>query len=385
MIKKQSLFAGIFMMSAGVIVLLSVSTKGIFAANVTLPTHSFEGSTERISLELSKVPSEPVYLEVYEFHYVRHPELAPEEDTWFHNKQMNFMFEVLMDRAEPFKPSLDDEKMQKILEISPKRTIELKTGNGRLFYTDWVAKHGRIFFRVKIGDEYLEDVYTTRVHCRHIDMRTVEQLKDLLESIRLPLEHKNSMFAQQLLDQIYSSYTEGHSLQFMLKHHEESTQETDLLFDKLKDSLGESDLEAGKKLVDEILGEISQKEEVFFSLEGLKNGNFIAVKVRDNINNDYSFFADEKAEVYIREYRKPTIEELMKKLHSMPQDHSKMDPSMHMESLKPDKNKLTQNTIELQNKGDSFSGSIPTEWRSIRVIVIYGNEQSYYLTKNIKL
>ena len=93
----------------------------------------------------------------------------------------------------------------------------------------------------------------------------------------------------------------------------------------------------------------------------------------------------EKAEVYIREHRKPTIEELMKRLHSIPRDHSKMDPSMHMESLKPDKNKLTQNTIKLQNKGDSFSGSIPTEWRSIRVIVIYGNEQSYYLTKNIKL
>jgi len=120
-------------------------------------------------------------------------------------------------------------------------------------------------------------------------------------------------------------------------------------------------------------------------LEGLKNGNFIAVKVRDNINNDYSFSSDEKAEVYAREYEKPTIEELMEKVHSMPTDHSKMDPSMHIESLKPDKNKLTQNTIKLQNKGDSFSGSIPTEWRSIRVIVIYGNEQSYYLTKNIKL
>ncbi len=385
MIKKQSLFAGIFMMSAGVIVLLSVSTKGIFAANVTLPTHSFEGSIERISLKLSEVPSEPVYLEVYEFHYIRHPELAPEEDTWFHNRQMDFMLEVLRGKTEPFKPSLDDEKMQKILEISPKRTIELKTENGILFYTDWVAKHGRIFFRVKIGDEYLKGVDTTRVHCRHIDMRTVEQLKDLLESIRLPLEHKNSMFAHQLLDQIYSSYTEGHSLQFMLKHHEVPTQETDLLFDKLKDSLRESDFEAGKKLVDEIFGKISLKEEVFFSLEGLKNGNFIAVKVRDNINNDYSFFADEKAEVYIREYRKPTIAELMKKLHSMPQDHSKMDPSMHMESLKPDKNKLTQNTIKLQNKGDSFSGSFPTEWRSIRVIVIYGSEESYYLTKNIKL
>jgi hypothetical protein len=171
----------------------------------------------------------------------------------------------------------------------------------------------------------------------------------------------------------------------MLNHHEQSTQETDLLFDKLKDSLRESDLETSKKLVDEILGEISKIEQIFFSLEAVTNGNFIAVRIKDNINNDYSFFADEEAEVYVRKYEKPTIEEVMKRLHSMPTDHSKMDSSMHMESLKPDKNELTQTTIKLENKGDSFSGNIPVEWQSVAVIVIYGNEQSYYLTKNVKL
>ena len=385
MIKKKSLSAKIFITSVGVIVLLSIMNKGIFAANLTLPTHSFVGNSEKISLELPGIVSEPVYLEVYEFHYVMHPELAPEEDIWSHNEQMNFMSEVLKGKAEPFKPSLDDEKMQKILEISPKQTIRLETKNGKLFYTDWVAKHGRILFRVRVGDEYLENIYTTRVHCRHIDMRTVEGLKDLLESIKLPLEHKNSIFAQQLFDQIYSSYTQGHSLQYMLNHHEQPTEEIDLLFDKLKDTLRQSDLETSKKLVDEILGGISQKEEVFFSLEAVKDGDLVTVRINDNINNDYSFSSDEKAEVYVREYEKPTIEELMEKVHSMPTDHSKMDPSMHMELLKPDKNKLTQNSIKLGNKGDSFSGNIPTEWKSIAVIVIYGAEQSYYLTKNVRL
>ena len=52
MIKKKSLSAKIFITSVGVIVLLSIMNKGIFAANVTLPTHSFEGNSEKISLEL---------------------------------------------------------------------------------------------------------------------------------------------------------------------------------------------------------------------------------------------------------------------------------------------------------------------------------------------
>jgi len=132
-------------------------------------------------------------------------------------------------------------------------------------------------------------------------------------------------------------------------------------------------------------GGISQKEEVFFSLEAVKDGDLVTVRINDNINNDYSFSSDEKAEVYVREYEKPTIEQLMEKVHSMPTDHSKIDPSMHMELLKPDKNKLTQNSIKLGNKDDSFSGNILTEWKSIAVLVIYGAEQSYYLTKNVRL
>lgn len=379
MINKRLLSAGILAIFVWVIASVLILSDGIFVANAALPTHSFEGSAEKISLELSEAVAEPVYLDVYEFHYIMHPELAPEEDALLHNEQMNFMSEVLKGRAEPFKPSLDSEKVQKILEISPKKTIKLETENGKLFYTTWIAEHGRMFFRARVGSEYLDNIYTTRVHCKNVDMRTVEQLKGLLESIALPLEHKNSMLAAQLFDQVYSSYTQGHSLRYILMHHGQPVEEIDALFEKLGAAIKRSDFEAAKNLADEILKEISRKEEVFFSLETAKNNEFAEVKIKDNVNG-FSFYTDENAEVYVREYKKPTAEELMKKLHSAPADHS-----MHMESLKPDKNKLTANSMKFKNSGDSFSGNISAEWKNITVVLIYGSGQNYYLTKNVEL
>ncbi len=70
--------------------------------------------------------------------------------------------------------------LMKILEISSKETIKLETLDNQVFYADWTAKHGRFFLRVRIGNDYLNNVYTMRVHCQHIDVRTVEKLKDLL-------------------------------------------------------------------------------------------------------------------------------------------------------------------------------------------------------------
>ncbi len=45
------------------------------------------------------------YLESYQFHYIMLPELAPEEDTWRHEKQMRFMEDVLVRRCRSLLPA----------------------------------------------------------------------------------------------------------------------------------------------------------------------------------------------------------------------------------------------------------------------------------------
>lgn len=72
------------------------------------------------------------------------PELAPEEDTWYHEKQMSFMKDVLAGEANAYNPNLSDKKVKEILNVSPKETIKLSSINNKTFYTDWKAHHGRI-------------------------------------------------------------------------------------------------------------------------------------------------------------------------------------------------------------------------------------------------
>ncbi len=56
-----------------------------------------------------------------------------------------------------------------------------------------------VFFRIRKEKDYLDDsIYTMRVHCKHIGMRDVEKLKDELLAIRLPVKHRNKVFAESL-------------------------------------------------------------------------------------------------------------------------------------------------------------------------------------------
>lgn len=91
---------------------------------VKLSTHSFEGNIERIAFYFTEPVNENLYVDVYEFHYIMFPDLAPEEDTWTHEKQMGFMEDVLAGNARPFQPRLSDIKIKKILEISSKETVK---------------------------------------------------------------------------------------------------------------------------------------------------------------------------------------------------------------------------------------------------------------------
>ena len=367
-----------------VFLLIFLLSNGVSIVDAQLTTHSFEGNKENISIKFNGPVNDDVYLEVYEFHHIMRPELSPEEDTWPHERQMQFTEDVLEGNAEPFKPELSDENIDKILEISGKETIKLETLDNQVFYADWTAKHGRFFFRVKTGNDYFNNVYTMRVHCKHIDMRTVEKLKDVLQAIRLPLEHRNALLAQQVFEQVYATYTQGHSLQFMLNHHEQQIDDLDALFEQLEQTVSNSALDDAKNLIIQIDQKINEKEEIFSKLDVSKHGDSISVTIKDNIN-DYSFYSDPNVEVYVKEYEEASIEELTEQIHSMPADHSKIDPSTHMRMLQPDKDELIGGAIRLGNSVTAFTGIIPEEWDNARIIVLYGNNQSYYLTKNVKL
>lgn len=378
------IFIPIIVIVSLVFLLISLLRSGVSIVDVQLATHSFEGNRENISIKFNGLVNDDVYLEVYEFHHIMRPELSPEEDTWPHEKQMQFTEDVLAGNAEPYSPELSDENISEILEISGKEIIKLETLDNQVFYTDWIVKHGRFFFRVKTGNDYLNNIYTMRVHCKHIDMRTVEKLKDLLQAIRLPLEHRDALLAQQAFEDVYATYTQGHSLQFMLKHHERQIDDIDALFAQLEQTVANSAFDNAKNLIVQIDQKISEKEEIFFKLDLSKQADSISVTIEDNIN-DYSFYSDSNVEVYLKEYQEASIEELTEQVHSMPTDHSKIDPSKHVMILQPDKDELIDGAIRLGNSANAFTGIIPKEWENARVIVLYGNNQSYYLTKNVKL
>ena len=266
--------------------LLVVSIAGITSADqrivqAELSTHSFEGDMERIAFYFAEPVTEDLFLEAYEFHYIMFPELAPDDDTWPHDKQMSFMEDVIAGRVEGYNPHITDEKVREILKVSPMQTIALSSKDSKIYYTDWKAKHGRIFFRVKNETEYLNDaIYTMRVHCRHIDMRTVEKLKEKLQAIKLPLNHQNSSFAAKLYDDLYTTYTKGHSLRFMLQHHERETEDMDILFTQLQGSIANSDFDQAGKLVGQIENKITEKEKEFYTMNVKKIGSVIQIEIK---------------------------------------------------------------------------------------------------------
>lgn len=369
-----AILAIVFAMGLG---MLFTFQKDVVVVEAGIPQYAFEGDSEFISIIFAEPLDKDIYLEKYEFHYPMHPELALKQDTWNHDKQMSYMGSVLFGDAEPFNPKPGDENIEKILEVSQSENIKLETRDNKEFYINWTASHGRIFFRVNVEGQYLEPVYTMRVHCKHIDMRSVEELKKLLATIEQPLADKNQAMALTIYDQAYSTYTKGHGLRFMLKHHERSTAELDDLFINLKEAIDNSHYESALYILNEISDEINTFERVFLNLNAKVKGRSIEIQLRDNINN-YSFYEDSNTEAYIKRIEENQI------IHHMNTSHTKMDPSEHMKQLTPDKKELIDAAIRLENMGDRFVGKIPPDWNRTRIIVLYGQGQEYYLTKKVE-
>lgn len=178
---------------------LGFFTNSNVQASAEIPTFALEGDIVSITIRLDGTVDGDIELEEYEFHYIMNPDIAPEQDTWPHEKQMKYMQEVLNGKADPYAPSLEDENIKKILEISPKRTYKIRRSNDGSYAMNWQASHGKIFFRVRTGGRYIGGLYTIRVHCRHIDMRSFENLKDALRTISMPIMHRTSKWLRWCL------------------------------------------------------------------------------------------------------------------------------------------------------------------------------------------
>ncbi len=253
-----------------------------------------------------------------------------------------------------------------------------------VFSTDWNTKHGRIFFRVKVGNNYMENINTMRVHCSYPDMRSVEKLKQIIESIKLPISHENISLAEDILNSISPIYTKGHSLHFMLKHHEYDTNDINNLFSRLKSNIEKGEFYESQTIVSLILEQIKEKEDLFYQIDVNIEQNQISINITDIINN-YLFYDDMDIEVYIKEYKEPNSEKIMDNMQTIARDHSQMDPSKHIDLLKPEKIELISEAIKLENIKNKFSGPFYYDWKELEIIVLYGANQNYYFTKRLVL
>lgn len=349
-------------------------------ATAEIPDFAFEGDKIPIKVVLKDDIETDVVLEEYVFHHIMNQDIAPEPDTWPHEKQMSYMQDVIEGKSTPYKPSLKDEDIKKILEISPKTSYTLKPEKDGSYLLNWDATHGRIFFRMKAGGSYVGDLYTIRVHCKHIDMRSFEKLKETLEAMALPIEHKNLVMVETVSEGAHSIYMMGHSPRFMLGHHEHSTEDLDALFESIQKNIEEGDLEGTENLRVRILEKLIEKEELFYSLDVNRGDELLSIEIRDNIN-DFSFFEDPNTEVYLKVIEaEDETTALMEKLQGSESehDHSHMNQPL-------DKEKMLEGALSLEKIGKGYQAKLSNEiqGKELKVIVIYGAEQRYYLTKKI--
>lgn len=349
-------------------------------ATAEIPQFAFEGDIVPVKVTIDGEAKGIVTLEEYEFHYIMHPDIAPEPDTWPHKPQMEYMQAVIDGKVASFVPSIKDGNIKEILEISPKKSYTLKESPDGTYILNWNATHGRIFFRIKAGDEYVGDLYTTRVHCNHVDMRSFERLKDSLEAMALPLEHKNTAMAETVFEGAYSLYKMGHSPRFMLMHHEYPADDLDALFDSLKEKIENGDLEGAENKRAELFGMLIEKEGLFYELAADTEGNILRVTIQDKIN-DYSFHDDLNTRVYLRAIdQEEEALDMMAGLHGGPteHDHTKMSQSL-------DLGKLLDGARALDKDNQAFQIELDkdTKNQSLEIIVIYGAGQRYYLTKGL--
>ncbi len=353
--------------------------------SVDVPRFTTDGQNETVVVHFRNPVDDPVALRVYRFHYPLHPDIAPEPDTWSHRKQMEHMANVKAGKTSAYEPDSEQPRMEKILNVSSKSTMSLKPGSDRKTFTgNWTAKHGRIFFRVRVREQFLPGVYTSRVHCRRINMNSVEQLKEMLTMLRLPLTHGHGEMADTLLERIEKIYRRGHSLRFMLAHHQIEHEKLDRTLRRLKREIDQGKWKRAQSTVGDLLNEIREKE-----------NNFYTVTLRRNENNRTTVrMTDQMHKRPLSEYR--GVEVYMKRMDpgNKPDPSKHMDqmrngghkdPETHRKHMKTRHDERIQDAIQLEKRSekDGFEGSIPASWERVKLMVFYGSKNQYSLSQII--
>lgn len=362
------------------------------AVVIEAPPFSKEGVTETIALHFDREVHGDVDLDVYTFHYPMHPELAIEEDTWVHEGQMDHMREVLAGLQEPYAPDPEAPATKRILESSAVRTLEMATDDHRTFTTPWNARHGRILFRPRLNGAPLAAVASTRVHCTHVDMRSVEKLKESLRVLALPIEHGHGELADRLLQQVRSVYTQGHSLRHMLVHHQFGAAELDDCLADLEGAVTKRDWSETLRIIERFEHGIARAERNFYSVGVESVGGRIRLTLEDRIQA-FDFAGDPETELFLK--RGPAIDP--EQLHARVKEAAQAgdrpgagghDPAMHGAMMRFDREELTRGAVRLSPADGGFQvtrDSLRGDSEQLTLIALYGEGQAFYLTRELAL
>lgn len=360
---KQTFRIALFLLTA------SASLLGAEVRKVDLKAYSEEGRPERILLELDEASAADVFADIYEFHTMMRPDLAPQEDTWNHQLQMQHMKDVLAGRQAPYAPDMQDPKLREILHTVAPLSLKMEQVAPRTFALNWIASHGRIFFRFRAGDETLGTVYSMRVHCRHADLRSVERLKQSLRQFEMPLQHGHMQMAAELLPTIRALYREGHSLRYMMTHHEHDVSALDASMQSLEAAVQSGDRDRAADALAQVVGEVRRAEQIFRQADVRRSRGQVSVRLHDLTGFDYS--GDPSSEVYVRRAG------LEPPPHPMPAAGAH---SAHQHAAPPDKAALTKGAIRMQPDGADFRATVPEDWEQLEIVVLYGRDQNFFWT-----
>jgi hypothetical protein len=376
-----------------VLALAAVAAAAAAAASpvvIQAPTFSTEGRTETIEVVFDRPSHGAVELEVYTFHYPLRPDLALEEDTWAHERQMRYMEDIEAGRRTAPDPDPADPRLAAILAASSVERFPMTGDDHRTFRTAWKATHGRVFFRVRTGGRTLEAVESARVHCAHIDSRSVEKLKEALQRLGFPLAREHGEMADRLIHEVRSVFTTGHSFRHMLVHHEVGLGELDTLLGELERAIAARRWPATREIAERLEREIAEREGAFLEVQVASQGDRLRLTLEDRIKG-FDFAAHPDTAILLK--RGPAISPershtaLMNSgAHST--GGSGHDPAEHQAMMGFDREELVRGAVELARANGGFEVSrnqLGSEPRSWTLVALYGEGQQYYLTRAIEL
>lgn len=363
------------------------------AARIIARPFSEGGRVETLRVEFDKPVTGPVRLEVYTFHYPMFPYLAPPQDMWRHERQMAHMQDVLTGRTPRYEPDPTDPRVARILEVSSREHVALEPAPDGSYSAAWKASHGRIFFRVAVGEEALEPLASMRVHCTYPDLRTVERLKETIGLMHLPLERGHGEVVARVYEQMAASYRVGHGLRFMLDHHGFETAAADRLIARLGEQVHALDREAALLTLEAFQSVVTERQSDFVDVEVQADASGLRVTLRDPING-FDFAADVGTRVYLKAGPLRSDAEVHKAIMDLTaqgaaQDAAVHEAAAHQAMMAAGPSALLNGAIALLREEGGFrlpAGEVPVgPGERGTLIVLYGTDGAYHFTQQVVL